>query len=65
MAIAARCLPLHVYSKRDPLGREMKVKDAQPLKRENVRRPMVFDGGFRFREADAETDGKCHRGQGR
>ena len=25
--------------------------------------PMVFDGGFRFREADAETDGKCHRGQ--
>ena len=27
--------------------------------------PMVFDGGFRFREADAETDGKCHRGQAR
>ena len=26
---------------------------------------MVFDGGFRFREADAETDGKCHRGQAR
>ena len=25
--------------------------------------PMVFDGGFRFREADAETDGTCHRGQ--
>ena len=25
-AIAARCLPLHVYSKRDPVGREMKVK---------------------------------------
>ena len=25
--------------------------------------PMVFDGGFRVREADAETDGKCHRGQ--
>ena len=24
---------------------------------------MVFDGGFRVREADAETDGKCHRGQ--
>ena len=23
---------------------------------------MVFDGGFRVREADAETDGKCHRG---
>ena len=27
--------------------------------------PMVFDGGFRFREAYAETDGKCHRGQAR
>ena len=27
--------------------------------------PRVFDGGFRFREADAETDGKCHRGQAR
>ena len=27
--------------------------------------PMVFDGGFRVREADAETDGKCHRGQAR
>ena len=26
---------------------------------------MVFDGGFRFREADAETDGKCHRRQAR
>ena len=24
---------------------------------------MVFAGGFRVREADAETDGKCHRGQ--
>ena len=24
---------------------------------------MVFDGGFRVREADAETDGKCHRGK--
>ena len=24
---------------------------------------MVFDGGFRVREGDAETDGKCHRGQ--
>ena len=34
-------------------------------KRENVRWPMVFDGGFRVREADAETDGKCHRGQAR
>ena len=33
------------------------------LKRANVCWPMVFDGGFRFREADAETDGKCHRGQ--
>lgn len=32
-------------------------------KRANVCRPMVFDGGFRVREADAETDGKCHRGQ--
>lgn len=31
-------------------------------KRENACWPMVFDGGFRFREADAETDGKCHRG---
>jgi hypothetical protein len=30
-----------------------------------VRWPMVFDGGFRVREADAETDGKCHRGQAR
>ena len=27
--------------------------------------PVVFDGGFRVREADAETDGKCHRGQAR
>ena len=35
------------------------------LKRANVCWPMVFDGGFRFREADAETDGKCHRGQAR
>ena len=35
------------------------------LKRENVCRPMVFVGGFRVREADAETDGKCHRGQAR
>ena len=26
---------------------------------------MVFDGGFRVREADAKTDGKCHRGQAR
>ena len=33
------------------------------FKRANVCWPMVFDGGFRFREADAETDGKCHRGQ--
>ncbi len=35
------------------------------LKRENVRWPMVFDGCFRVCEADAETDGKCHRGQAR
>ena len=35
------------------------------LKRENVRLPMVFDGGFRVSEADAETDCKCHRGQAR
>ena len=34
-------------------------------KRANVYWPMVFDGGFRVREADAETDGKCHRGQAR
>ena len=34
-------------------------------KRENACWPMVFDGGFRFRAADAETDGKCHRGQAR
>ena len=27
--------------------------------------PVVFDGCFRFREADAETDGKCHRRQAR
>ena len=33
------------------------------LKRANVCWPMVVDGGFRVREADAETDGKCHRGQ--
>ena len=33
------------------------------LKRANVCWPMVFDSGFRVREADAETDGKCHRGQ--
>ena len=31
----------------------------------NVGRPMVFDGCFRVRVADAETDGKCHRGQAR
>ena len=35
------------------------------LKRANVCWPMVFDGGFRVREADAETDDKCHRGQAR
>ena len=35
------------------------------LKRANVCWPMVFDGGFRVREADAETDGKYHRGQAR
>ena len=34
-------------------------------KRANVCRPMVFDGGFCVREADAKTDGKCHRGQAR
>ena len=34
-------------------------------KRANVCWPMVFDGGCRVREADAETDGKCHRGQAR
>ncbi len=34
-------------------------------KRANVCWPMVFDGGFRVREADAKTDGKCHRRQGR
>ena len=39
--------------------------DEMKLKRENVRWPMVFDGGFRVREADAETDGKCQRGQAR
>ena len=33
--------------------------------RENACWPMVFDGGFRVREADAKTDGKCHRGQAR
>ena len=33
------------------------------LKRANVCWPMVFAGGFRVREADAETDGKCHRGK--
>ena len=33
------------------------------LKRANVCWPMVFDGGFRVRESDAETDGKYHRGQ--
>ena len=32
-------------------------------KRANVCWPMVFDSGFRVREADAKTDGKCHRGQ--
>jgi hypothetical protein len=41
-AIAARCILLHVYSKRDPLGREMKVKDAQQLKREYI---FGLDGG--------------------
>ena len=41
-AIAARCFPLHVYSKIDPLGREMKVKDAQLLKREYI---FGLDGG--------------------
>ena len=35
------------------------------LKRANVCGPMVFGDGFRVREADAETDGKCHRGQAR
>ena len=41
-AIAARCLPLHVYSKRDLVGREMKVKDTQSLKREYI---FGLDGG--------------------
>ena len=35
------------------------------LKRANVCWPMVFAGGFRVCRADAETDGKCHRGQAR
>ena len=39
--------------------------DVMRLKRANVCWPMVFDGGFRVREADAETDGKCHRGKAR
>ena len=39
--------------------------DVMRLKRANVCWPMVFAGGFRLREADAETDGKCHRGQAR
>lgn len=34
-------------------------------KRANVCWPMVFDSGFRVREADAKTDGKCHRRQAR
>ena len=34
-------------------------------KRAKVCWPMVFDGGCRFREEDAETVGKCHRGQAR
>ena len=41
-AIAARCLPLHIYLIKDPVGREMKVKDAQPLKREYI---FGLDGG--------------------
>ena len=41
------------------------VMSAPTPKRANVCRPMVFDGGFRVREADAKTDGKCHRGQAR
>ena len=39
--------------------------DVMRLKRANVCWPMVFAGGFRLREADAKTDGKCHRGQAR
>ena len=35
------------------------------LKRANVCGPMVFDGGFRVCEAEAETGHKCHRGQAR
>lgn len=48
-----------------PFWREMAVKAAVTHKRAKVGGPMVFDGGFRLREADAETDGKYHRGQGR
>ena len=53
-AIAARCLPLHVYSKRDLVGREMKVKDAQPLKREYI---FGLDGGGSDLTS-AQADGK-------
>ena len=46
-------------------GREVAVEEAVTHKRAKVGGPMVFGDGFRVREADAETDGKCHRGQGR
>ena len=41
-AIAARCLPLHIYSNKVSFGREMRFKDAQPLKREYI---FGLDGG--------------------
>ena len=41
-ALAARYLPLHIYSNKVSFGREMKVKDAQPLKREYI---FGLDGG--------------------
>ena len=46
-------------------GREMRVKEAVTHKRAQVGGPMVFGDGFRVCRADAETDGKCHRGQAR
>ena len=65
-AIAGRCITLlQIYTPQvQPSGGRWGALVIR-LKRANVCWPMVFDGGFRFREADAETDGKCHRGQAR
>ena len=46
-------------------GRGTTVKAALTRNRKYLLWPVVFGGGFRVCRADAKTDHKCHRGQGR